>query len=122
MNDYFLKNEASSLFREVPKLTAKDSKEQIEVYVSWWKRNGESWAEQLHEVITEHRNISHDWTFSSQQVSKINTYLETNKLLADCLNADCYISRQVRQDIEATMLMPQSFIDEYRQKRSNSQP
>ncbi|MEH2463621.1 MAG: hypothetical protein V7K23_07570 [Nostoc sp.] len=33
-------------------------------------------------------------------------YYNSNQLVADCLNSDCYVSREVRQQIEDTLLLP----------------
>ncbi|MBO3457223.1 hypothetical protein G7B40_037270 [Aetokthonos hydrillicola Thurmond2011] len=33
-------------------------------------------------------------------------YHDANKLLITCLNSDCYVDRQVRPEIEDTLLLP----------------
>ncbi len=68
----------------------------------WWQ----AWTNQLHAVMIEHRNIGHDWQFSGEQKQLLQQYYDANKLLVDCLNSDCYISRSVRDEIEATLLLP----------------
>ncbi len=71
--------------------------------------------EQLREVMIEHRNIGHDWQFSNSQKKLLQQYYDANKLLVDCLNSDCYVSREVRQEIEDTLLLPMSEIKKRQQ-------
>ncbi|ARV59167.1 signal transduction protein [Nostocales cyanobacterium HT-58-2] len=78
----------------------------LEAYISWWQENGQAWTEDLRSVMIEHRNIGHDWQFSDSQKELLKQYLDANKLLVDCLNSDCYVSREVRQEIESTLLLP----------------
>jgi len=81
----------------------------------WWEINGQAWTEQLQSVMTEHRNLGHDWQFSNAQKERLQQYYDTNKLLVDCLNSDCYVSRDMRQEIEETLLLP---IAEIKNRRS----
>jgi predicted NACHT family NTPase len=74
----------------------------------WWQENGQAWTEQLRAVMIEYRNIGHDWQFSEEQKQLLQDYYYVNKLLIDCLNSDCYVSRDVRQEIEDTLLLPMS--------------
>ncbi|PSB20945.1 NACHT domain-containing protein [Phormidesmis priestleyi ULC007] len=78
----------------------------------------ETWLETLRGVMIEHRNIGHDWKFSDQQKQLLQQYYECNKLLIDCLNSDCYVSRDVRQEIEDTLLLPMSEIDRDRTQQT----
>ncbi|NET55216.1 MAG: NACHT domain-containing NTPase [Symploca sp. SIO2E6] len=75
-------------------------------FQQWWKVNGKAWTEQLRTVMIEHRNIGHDWQFNNQQQKLLEQYYHANKLLVDCLNSDCYVSQEVRQKIENTLLLP----------------
>ncbi|MBD2168927.1 NACHT domain-containing NTPase [Calothrix membranacea FACHB-236] len=77
-----------------------------EAFKHWWQENGQAWAEKLRDVIIEHRNIGHDWQFTNSQKELLNQYFIANKLVVDCLNSDCYVSREVRQKIEDTLLLP----------------
>ena len=78
-----------------------------------WQENGQAWKNQLRAGVIEYptqviklRNIGHDWQFSDAQKKLLQQYYDANKLLVDCLNSDCYISRSVREEIEATLLLP----------------
>jgi predicted NACHT family NTPase len=85
-----------------------------EVFKTWWKNQGLAWAEQLRAVMIEHRNIGHDWQFSNKQKQLLQQYYDGNKLLVDCLNSDCYVSREVRQEIEDTLFLPIAEIEKYK--------
>lgn len=87
----------------------------IGTFERWWEANGRAWTEQLRAVMIEHRHIGHDWQFSDAQLQLLQQYYDANKLLVDCLNSDCYISREVRQEIEETLLLPMSEIEKRQQ-------
>lgn len=80
-------------------------------YKAWWKANGQAWTEQLKTLMIEHCNIGHDWQFTDTQKELLQQYYDANKLLVDCLNSDCNVSREVRQEIEDTLLLPMAEIE-----------
>ncbi|GAA6617584.1 NACHT domain-containing protein [Scytonema sp. NUACC26] len=80
--------------------------ENDEVLQDWVIYDKWVWTEQLRAVMIEHRNIGHDWQFTDTQKELLQQYYDANKLLVDCLNSDCYVSREVRQEIEDTLLLP----------------
>jgi predicted NACHT family NTPase len=83
---------------------------------SWQQsKSKQAWTEQLRDVMIEHRNIGHDWQFSTEQKKLLNQYYDANLFLVECLNSDCYVSREVRQEIEDTLLLPIAEIE----KRKN---
>ena len=71
----------------------------------WWKNNGNEWISELRQVYIKHRNIGHDWQFNREQWELLNQYYAANLLLVECMNRS-YVSKQVREEIEATMLLP----------------
>jgi predicted NACHT family NTPase len=77
-----------------------------EDYKQWWKTNGQTWTEQLRTVMIQCRNIGHDWQFTNAQKDLLQQYYDANLLLVACLNSDCYVSREVREAIEETLLLP----------------
>ncbi|MHC5938892.1 NACHT domain-containing protein [Nostoc sp.] len=83
-----------------------DPKSGEERFKHWWQTNGQTWTEKLQLVMIKHRNIGHDWQFTNKQKKLLKQYYDTNKLLVDCLNSDCYVSLNVRQQIEDTLLLP----------------
>ncbi|MGK7873400.1 MAG: NACHT domain-containing NTPase [Xenococcaceae cyanobacterium] len=72
----------------------------------WWQENGQTWREQLREIMIKHRNIGRDWKFDEHQQKLLEQYYDTNKLLVDCFNSGCIISDEVRKEIEDTLLLP----------------
>ncbi len=82
----------------------------FEQLTSWWNTIGKDWANQFREAIIEKRNIGHDWQFDQVDIRLLTEYENSNLLLLKCLNSDCYVSREVRQEIEDTLLLPMSEI------------
>ncbi|MEH2362305.1 NACHT domain-containing protein [Nostoc sp.] len=70
------------------------------------KIKGRDRKEKLRGVMIKYRNFGQDWKFSENQKELLIQYYNTNQLLGDCLNSDCYVSREVRQQIEDTLLLP----------------
>lgn len=77
-----------------------------EKFAEWWEANGQAWAAKLRQVVIDNYHIGYDWCLNSQQIKLINQYYYANKLLVDCLNSGCNVTPQVRQEIEATLLLP----------------
>lgn len=86
-----------------------------ETQKQWWTANGQAWIEQLRAVTIEHRSIEHNWQFSDTEKQQLQQYYDANKLLGDCLNSDCYVSLEIRQEIEDTLLLPMSEIEKRQQ-------
>jgi predicted NACHT family NTPase len=100
--------------RELKDQLLDTSWENRESFQQWWQANGQNWTEQLRAVMIEHRNIGHDWKFTDKEKDKLQQYYDANKLLVDCLNSDCYVSREVRAEIEETLLLPMSEVEKRR--------
>ncbi|MCL1490997.1 MAG: NACHT domain-containing NTPase [Pseudanabaena sp. Salubria-1] len=83
-----------------------DLSESWEFFKTWWKENGNDWTDQYFQVLIEHYNIGRDWRFTEKQREKLEQYYEANKFLVECLKSDCYVSRETRQEIEESLLMP----------------
>jgi predicted NACHT family NTPase len=92
------------------------SSDEIEL---WIHENANAWTELLRVVMIEYRNIGYDWQFSYEQKERLQQYYDANKLLLDCLNSDCYVSREVRQEIEETLLLPSAKIKNRRSCRDD---
>jgi predicted NACHT family NTPase len=90
------------------------SAESLSDFSHWWEVNGRSWMSELEELEILHRNISHNWKFNKAQRTLFQQYYDANKLLIDCLNSDCYVSREVREEIESTLLLPIASIEKIR--------
>ncbi|WP_035991251.1 NACHT domain-containing protein [Leptolyngbya sp. KIOST-1] len=109
-----IRNLSSNLKFEVQELSAAlPIQVDWEIFNQWWSKNGGAWSEKLKMVMIEHRNIGHDWRLSGAQKEKAQQYYDANKLLVDCLNSDCYVTKATRQYIEDTLLLPLSEIEKY---------
>jgi predicted NACHT family NTPase len=80
----------------------------------WWQKHGKKFTEELRAAMMKYRNIGHDWQFTDAQKTKLQEYYDANLLLANCLNSECYVSREVREEIEATMLLPMAEIEKWK--------
>ncbi len=78
----------------------------LEVYQSWCNDSIKSLVEHLRDLMIQYHNIGHNWQFSKEQMELLEQYYDANLLLVDCLDSDCYVSREVRQEIEDTLLLP----------------
>ncbi|MEP0748524.1 MULTISPECIES: NACHT domain-containing NTPase [unclassified Coleofasciculus] len=81
-------------------------------YRLWWEYDGQAWTEQFTDLMIKYRNIGHDWQLNKQQEEILEQYYNANLLLVECLNSDCYVSREVRQEIEDTLLLPIAEIEQ----------
>ncbi|MEH2114253.1 NACHT domain-containing protein [Nostoc sp.] len=78
----------------------------IEKLQNWRLTDGQLWTEHLRSIMIEHLNIGHDWQLNKAQKTLLEQYYYANQLLMDSLNSDCYVSREVREEIENTLLLP----------------
>lgn len=77
----------------------------------WWREQGKDWVDKLRSVMVEYRDIGHNWALTDIQQEKLQKYYNANKLLVDCLNSDCYITKATRQETEETLLLPMSELE-----------
>jgi hypothetical protein len=76
-------------------------------FKAWWESIGQKSKEHLREQVIKHRNIGHDWQFSEDHKKILQQYFCATKLLVDCLNSSgCKVSKEVREEIESTLLLP----------------
>ena len=110
--DSGLQQSLQKLEKEIP-----DFRDEIR-FQRWHEEESDTWTEQLRAVLMEYCNIGHDWQFSDIQKERLQQYYDGNKLLVDCLNLpDIYLSREVRQEIEETLLLPSA---EIKKRRSST--
>jgi predicted NACHT family NTPase len=86
-------------------------------FYRWWLKNGQAWIERLKAIEVDYRNIARNWQFSEAQKKLLQQYYDANKFLVECLNSDCYVSREVRESIESTFLLPISSIEKLKSKK-----
>ena len=81
---------------------------------TWWQTQGRNWVEEFREAIVTCRDIGRDWQWSATEVGILQQYYDANQFLVDCLNSDAQISPSVREEIEATLLLPTDSIPTHR--------
>ncbi|MEM6836823.1 MAG: NACHT domain-containing NTPase [Cyanobacteria bacterium P01_C01_bin.120] len=79
---------------------------------AWWQANYRRWVEQLQAAIAHYRNIHHPWQFTPEQQQVLKRYYDANQLLVDCLNSNCEVTTAIREEIEATLLLPQQALED----------
>ncbi|MBN3992290.1 MAG: NACHT domain-containing NTPase [Nostoc sp. NMS2] len=89
-----------------------NSRQSQERFGLWGQTNYSAWAEQLKMTIVNYRNISHQWQFSAEQQQVLQRYYDANQLLLDCLHSNCKVTAAIRQEIEATLLLPQKELED----------
>ena len=89
--------------------TSSQSRERLQ---NWWQENYSNWVDQLKNTIIHHRNIHHPWQFSPEQDQVLKRYYDANQLLVDCLNSNCEVTEAIRQEIEATLLLPRKELED----------
>ena len=108
--DSELRHKIQALQEQLLGICGNDS-ENIE---QWGNPNQQNWTKQLRALMIQYCGIGHDWQFDDTQKKKLQQYYDANQLLMNCLNSDCYVSREVRQEIEDTLLLPISEIEKRR--------
>ncbi|MCP6759080.1 MAG: NACHT domain-containing protein [Fischerella sp. CENA71] len=64
------------------------------------------WLNKLRILVIKYRNICYQEELNEKQVELICNYYDANLLLNDCLKSDCYVSREVREQIEDSLFLP----------------
>ena len=105
--DTGLQKSLQQLNDEFPKPATNQQRFQL-----WWQMNFQDWAAQLKATIVQYRNIHHPWQFNPEQLRSLQRYYDANQLLMDCLNSNSAITVAIRQEIEATLLLPQQELEE----------
>lgn len=100
--DNDLKKQLIRLKKELPNKT--------EISPDWWIEHGSEWSMNFRNAIIDYRDIGYDWGFTENEIKSLKEYYDVNKLLSSCLNGDCYVSREVREEINSSTLLP---IDKY---------
>ncbi|MBD2014413.1 NACHT domain-containing NTPase [Microcoleus sp. FACHB-53] len=92
----------------------------IQEYNKWWQDEGLTWLKNLHEVI-KYRNIimidARQW--SQQEKKPFWQYSEATWFLIESLRGNCFVSPEVRQEIEETLFLPKDEL-ERRQGEGNN--
>ncbi|MBG1262846.1 NACHT domain-containing protein [Nostoc commune] len=89
-----------------------NSRQSEQRFTLWWQTNYSAWAKQLNMTVINYRNINHQWQFSLEQEQVLQRYYDANQLLLDCLHSNCEVTPAIRQEIEATLLLPQKELED----------
>lgn len=73
---------------------------------AWWNSNGDRWTEGFRSLVIKHYNIGRNWQFNLQQRSTLKQYYNASKMLFEFLSSDCYVKREVRQEIRDSLFLP----------------
>jgi predicted NACHT family NTPase/transcriptional regulator with XRE-family HTH domain len=95
-----LMQELQQLKEQLPDQSGDD-----ELLQRWWKTNGQAWATQVKRVVNKYRPISEYWHFSEEQKELLRQYYDANILIVECLKSS-YVTRELRRQIEDTLLLP----------------
>ena len=74
----------------------------------------QSIQQELESLKVECQRFRYEWQSVYEKRLILRQYHDANKLLINCLNSDCYVSREVRQQIEETLLLPIAEIEKRR--------
>lgn len=83
----------------------KDLSKEKKIPDEWWKIEGQNLVKKLKSVNSNLYSTKYR-QFNNSQKTLLLQYYNANKLLVNCLNSDCYVSRAVRQEIKDTLLLP----------------
>jgi predicted NACHT family NTPase len=81
-------------------------------FEEWCQQNYTTWLKELEQAIATHRHISHHWEFNPEQKQLLQSYYDANQLLLDCLNNNVEVTASIRNEIEATLLLPQKELEQ----------
>ncbi|MCU0518701.1 MAG: NACHT domain-containing NTPase [Oscillatoria sp. Prado101] len=100
---------ASELQRLLQKLRAElpNLDKDLENLKAWWDAAGRTWIDKFISAIDKYSRAGVHWQFSKKQRQVLKDYYEANKLLADCLQSNCQVTPDVREQIENSLLLSQ---------------
>lgn len=109
-------SDVTKLLQEIHKKLS-DSVQSQELTDEWWKKEGRSLVKKLRSIDNEVQSVYHE-QFNNYQKNILRQYYDANKLLVNCLHSDCYVSREVRQEIYDTLLLPIEEIEKQIRRKS----
>ncbi|EAZ88183.1 NACHT domain-containing protein [Crocosphaera chwakensis] len=102
LNSDFLES-FSNLKKQLP-----DPKKGKEHSLDWWKTQGQEWVKNFRSLLIEHRKICYNWTLNKQEKDLWNRFYNSNVFLVKCLKENGNISSQVKEEIESSLLLPET--------------
>jgi len=83
-----------------------DRSEDREALEAWWQTHGQSWTEQLTQIVLDHRTLGHQWQFTPPQKERLKQYYDANQLLLACLDKSSQLEAETRDRLKETILRP----------------
>ncbi len=104
----------AGLYKSLQQLSEElpNSRQNQERFGLWCQTNYSAWAKQLKVTVINYRNINHQWQFSPEQEQVLQRYYDANQLLLDCLHNNIEVTAAIREEIEATLLLPQKELED----------
>lgn len=108
------RNLSSMLIRRDKKLLGKaiellpDFTSKREIIDTWWSENSNEWTITFRGLLQEKYNIGYDWNFNPHQRSILKKYYNANIMIMECLNSDCYLTVELREEIKKNLFAPHS--------------
>ena len=96
-----LKQSLQTLIEQLPERS--QDRDQLE---AWWQTHGQSWTEQLTQIVFDHRTIGHQWQFNPSQQEKLKQYYDANQLLLACLDKSSQLEAETCDRLKETVLRP----------------
>ncbi len=80
----------------------------LEAHYQWWQTEGQNWLGSLAIAILKKRNINVVFStkLCEQQKEALKTYYKVNWTLVGCLKSNCIVTDRVRKEIQETLLLP----------------
>ena len=96
------------------------SDDDLEACFRWWSQNGLVWLSNLYKAI-KYRNLIwiNEEQLNQKEKNHFRRYHTLNWLLLDCLNSNCLVTNNVRQEIEDTLLLPIAEIEKRKREKQN---
>ena len=99
-----IREQLENLQKELP--IGSKSSHNLDKSNQWLAENGKQWRNRFRTIAIENRYFVHDWWFTKTEKTALQEYYTVNKLLSNCLKSDCYVSRDVREEIDRSTLLP----------------
>jgi predicted NACHT family NTPase len=90
----------------IPELQKLRNEVRLALDQGWWREQWPAWRERLRDTAIRHRNIGHDWRFTSKQMVLLGEYYRSNVFLVECMNAARGLTNKTRQSVADAMLLP----------------
>lgn len=92
----------------------------MKAFEEWWIDNGFDWIVAWKKLMDKCL-IKDTYSFSSEHKRLLKQYYDSNTLLVECLDSDCYVNLSTREFIKKTLLLPISEINKLRTEKQENE-